>query len=64
MEVKHKLLIEVEMDDFLWPELGAYVTAATDDGWGNEPENGLWYFCQEVCDEVGNNRGIRAEIVV
>jgi hypothetical protein len=62
--MKITLLIELKVDTDRFPELNEYTTRAVDDGWGNDPENGVWYLAQEICDE--NSRplnGVHLEVL-
>jgi hypothetical protein len=43
------LLIEIKVDTEKF-DVSSYTHQAVLDGWGNDPENGVWYLAQEIAD--------------
>ena len=61
---KYKMLIELKVNSDLFKELPEYTAMAVNDGWGDDPENGVYYFAQEICDEYSRfMSGISLEII-
>jgi hypothetical protein len=61
---KIRLLIELTIAPEKWEDLNWYKALAVQDGWADDPENGVWYLAEEICNEHSRPlSGVKLEIV-
>ena len=56
-----EVLISLKVNPAVY-DISSYTSAAVEDGWEDEPENGVWYLAQHIADTF-DTYGCRLEVV-